>query len=186
MRRGLALLLALPAIAFSAEYSLELKPENTRIEWTLRDVLHTVHGTFRLASGQVNFDPATGQASGRIVIDVTSGQSGSAVRDKRMHASVLESKKYPEAVFTPDRIEGKLDVPGDSGVKVHGAFSIHGASHELTMDAKAQATADSMKLDLTFAIPYVEWGMKDPSNFLLKVNKTVEFAVTATGSLTRR
>jgi polyisoprenoid-binding protein YceI len=190
MKRGLALFLSLAATAFGAEYSFELKPENTRIEWTLSDALHTVHGTFALASGQVNFDPSTGNASGRVVIDVTSGQSGSAARDKRMHANVLESKKYREAVFTPDRIVGKLEIPGSSEVKVHGVFTIHGASHELTMDARTQATtqatADSMKADLTFAIPYVEWGMKDPSSFLLKVNKTLDFAVAAAGALTRR
>jgi polyisoprenoid-binding protein YceI len=186
MKRAFAAFVVLAASASGAEYSLELKPENTKVEWTLRDVLHTVHGTFQLASGEMSFDPASGTASGRIAIDVTSGQSGSAARDKRMHANVLESKKFPEAVFTPDRIEGKLEIPGNSDVKVHGVFTIHGASHELTMDAKTQATTDSMKAELAFAVPYVEWGMKDPSNFLLKVNKTVEFAVTATGKLTLR
>jgi polyisoprenoid-binding protein YceI len=186
MKRGLVLFVALAAPAFSAEYSLRLKPENTKIEWTLSDVLHTVHGTFNLAGGEVNFDPVTGEASGRVVIDVTSGQSGSAARDKRMHANVLESRKYPEAVFTPDRIEGKLEIPGSSDVKVHGVFTIHGASHELVMNAKTLATADSMKANLKFAIPYVDWGMKDPSNFLLKVDKTVEFGVEAMGALTPR
>jgi polyisoprenoid-binding protein YceI len=185
MKRVLALFAALAATAFGAEYSLELKPENTKIEWTPSDVLHTVHGTFNLTSGQVNFDPATGKSSGCVVIDVTSGQSGSAARDKRMHANVLESTKFPEAGFTPDRIEGEFEIPGNSDVKVHGVFIIHGGSHELTMEAKTQATADSVKADLTFAIPYVLWRMKDPSNFLLKVNKTVEYAVVATGALTR-
>ena len=185
LERIAALLLALAATAFGAEYSLELKPENTNIVWTLNDALHTLHGTFKLASGGMNFDPATGKASGRLVIDVTSGQSGSAARDKRMHANVLESKKFPEAFFTPDRIEGQIEIPGSSDVKVHGVFTIHGASHELMMDAKTRATADSVTADLTFVVPYVEWKMKDPSNFLLKVNKKVDFAVTVTGALTR-
>ncbi len=103
-----------------------------------------------------------------------------------MHANVLESKKYPEAVFMPDRIEGELEIPGSSEVKVHGVFTIHGASHELAMEAKTQAAGNTVKADLTFVIPYVEWGMKDPSNFLLRVDKKVVFAVTATGTLIRR
>jgi polyisoprenoid-binding protein YceI len=186
MKRGIPLFLLLGASAFSAEYSLQLKPENTKIEWTAGAVMHTVRGTFRLESGEVHFDPATGKASGRVAIDVASGQSGSEARDRRMHASVLESKKYPEAVFVPDRIEGKLDIPGSSEVEVHGVFTIHGAPHELTMDANTQVAGDAVKADLTFVIPYIEGGMKDPGNFLLRVDKKVAFAVTATGTLIRR
>ncbi|HVW87362.1 MAG TPA: YceI family protein, partial [Bryobacteraceae bacterium] len=86
------LLLALLAIpAFAADYSLQLTPDNTNIDWTLGDVLHTVHGTFRLKHGAITFDPDTGKAAGEVVVDVQSGESGSGARDRRMHANVLES-----------------------------------------------------------------------------------------------
>jgi len=32
-----------------------------------------------------------------------------------------------------------------------------------------------------FVIPYVQWGMKNPSNFLLNVSERVELTVQATG-----
>ena len=89
--------------ASAADYSFELKPDNTKIQFTLEDALHTVHGSFSLKRGTIDFSTDTGKASGQVVIDATSGESGSNARDSRMHANVLESKKYPEAVFAPDR-----------------------------------------------------------------------------------
>ena len=172
---------AIPSVA--ADYHVDLKPENTKIRWTLGDVLHTVNGTFGLKRGAIDFDPDTGKASGQIVVDVPSGNSGSDARDHRMHANVLESNKYPEATFTPDRIEGVLTMPGTSDVKVHGVFTIHGASHEVTMVTHAIATPDQLHATLSFDIPYVAWGMRDPSNILLKVNKTVGMSIETAGPL---
>jgi polyisoprenoid-binding protein YceI len=176
--------LALPA--FGADYSLDLKPENTKVQWTLGDVLHTVHGTFRLKQGKIDFDTETGKASGQVVVDVASGNSGSEARDSRMHSNVLESAKYPEAIFVPVRVEGTLSVPGTSNVKVHGTFTIHGASHEMAIDVQATVAADQIRATMSFDIPYVAWGMKDPSNFMLKVNKTVQLSIEAAGPLRKQ
>ena len=179
-------LLALAALAvpaFAGDYSLELKPESTKVQFSLSDPLHTVHGKFNLRRGTIAFNTDTGKASGQVVVDVTSGDSGSEARDSKMHANILESKKYPEAVFAPDRVEGTLSVPGTSSVKVHGAFTIHGVAHEMTMEVQSTATADQIHTTMAFDIPYVAWGMKDPSNFLLKVNKSVQMTIETTGPL---
>ena len=176
--------LVLPALA--ADYTLDLRPESTKVQFTLTDPLHTVHGMFNLKRGQIDFNTDTGKASGQVVVDVASGNSGSDARDSRMHANVLESKKYPEAVFTPDRVEGSIAVPGASTVKVHGTFTIHGAPHEMTMDVHTSGNADRMSATMAFEIPYVAWGMKDPSNFILKVSKTVEMTIETSGPLEKR
>lgn len=168
-------LLAAPLVA--ADYTFDLKPDSTKIQWTLGDVLHTVHGTFNLKRGTINLNTDTGKASGQVVVDVASGQSGSEARDSRMHGNVLESKKYPEAMFTPSRFEGTLNLSGSSNVRVFGTFTIHGAAHEISMDVQTTATEDQMRATMTFDIPYVAWGMKDPGNFLLKVNKTVQMSI---------
>lgn len=171
---------------FAGDYTLELKPDNTKVQFTLSDPLHTVHGTFSLKHGVIDFSTDTGKASGEVVVDVTSGASGSDARDSRMHANVLESKKYPEAVFVPDRIEGPLAIPGSSSVKMHGIFTIHGAPHEMTMNVQTAVTGDRLHANLVFDIPYVSWGMKDPSNFLLKVSKTVSMSIETEGPLQKR
>jgi len=151
---------------------LELDPSKTEVQFTLHDVLHTVHGTFKLKKGSIHWDPDSGKASGEIIVDVTSGASGSDARDHRMHKEILESQRYPEATFTPDRVDGKFDV--------HGVFKIHGGDHELTLHFQVDRTGDQYTASTHFTIPYVQWGMKDPSNFLLKVDKTVEMDIKTT------
>src|SRR6476646_7260108 len=97
MTRSVLLLLFSSLPLTAAENSIELDPARTSIAFTLGDVLHTVHGTFKLKRGAVKFDSATGSASGEIVVDVASGNSGNSGRDKRMHKEILESVRYPEA-----------------------------------------------------------------------------------------
>jgi polyisoprenoid-binding protein YceI len=156
-----------------------MDPAGTKVEFTLGDVLHTVHGTFALKRANIRFDPATGQAAGEMVVDATSGASGSAARDRRMHKEILESARYPDIVFRPTRVEGRVAPQGTSQVQVHGTFGIHGADHEIVMPAEVEAAAGEYKLFAHFEVPYVKWGMKNPSNFILRVNDKVEIGIHA-------
>ena len=170
------------ASASAAEITVELNPAGTHVLWTLGDVLHTVHGTFKLTRGTIRFDPATGVASGEIIVDATSGESGSGARDGRMHKNVLESSKYPTIAFRPDRIEGPVNLSGDSQVQIHGIFSIHGGDHELTVPAKIHIANSEVTGTIGFQVPFVKWGMKDPSTLFLKVKDSVEIEVRAAGT----
>jgi polyisoprenoid-binding protein YceI len=183
MKRGLLFFLICSVPLAAAESTVELDPAHTTIGFTLGDVLHTVHGSFKLKRGCLKFDSTTGKASGEIVVDVASGESGNGGRDKRMHKEILESARYPEAVFTPDHVSGELAPRGESQVDVHGAFQIHGASHEMTLHFRAEVKDGEVATSTGFVIPYVQWGMKNPSNFLLKVKDKVEINIQATGRL---
>jgi polyisoprenoid-binding protein YceI len=181
MKRSCLVCLVCTLPLAAAESAIELDPARTTITFTLRDVLYTVHGTFKLKHGSVKFDSDTGQASGQIVVDVPSGDSGNGVRDKRMHREILESARYPEAVFTPDHVGGELAPSGKSQLEIHGAFQIHGASHEMTLHFVAEVQSSEVTTSTAFVIPYVQWGMKNPSTFLLKVSDKVEMKVQAAG-----
>lgn len=176
-----ALLCAGSVTLAAAESSIELDPARTAVGFTLGDVLHTVHGTFHLKRGSLRIDPASGNASGEIVVDVASGESGNSSRDRRMHKEILESARYPEAIFTLDHVNGALAPSGESELDLHGAFKIHGATHEMTLHVRARATGKEVAASTGFVIPYVQWGMKNPSNFLLKVNDKVEMSIEANG-----
>lgn len=169
--------------AIAAEYHVELARENTKITWTLGDVLHTVHGTFQLKCGDMHFDTDTGKASGAVVVEAASGESGNGSRDSRMHKNVLESAKYPEISFAPDQMEGSVNLSGKSSLKLHGTMKIHGAPHEITAPAEVTVKNGQVNADLKFDLPYVAWGLKDPSTFLLKVSKTVEIEMQAVGRI---
>jgi len=175
------LLLSLAASAETSALSLHFSPAQTNIAFTIGDSLHTIHGSFGLKRGEVAFDTNTGAIHGLIVVDATSGQSGSRIRDRRMHRAILESARYPEITFRPDRVQGKVPISGASSVEVHGIFSIHGGDHEITLPARLQISPDHWILDLHFNIPYVKWGIRNPSTFLLRVSESVEIDVHATG-----
>jgi polyisoprenoid-binding protein YceI len=146
-------------------------------------VLHKVEGTFQLKRGTIRFDPATGKAAGEIVVDVTSGDSGNEGRDRRMHKDILQSERYPEAVFIPDRVERLLAPDVDSALSVHGLLRIHGSEHEITMQARMQRRGDEVTASGRFVVPYVKWGMKNPSTFILRVSDHVEVDVKVSAGM---
>src|SRR5258708_22504218 len=119
--------------AAAGETVLVLDPDQSKVHWTLGTTLHAVHGTFAFKSGTLQFDSATGKASGEIAVYATSGDSGNDSRDRKMHKEVLESARYPDVVFRPDRVEGKIVPHGTFTVQVHGTFVVHGGEHELTV-----------------------------------------------------
>jgi polyisoprenoid-binding protein YceI len=162
---------------FAQNTALQIDPARTKVEFTLADVLHTVHGSFLLKRGDIRFDAATGKASGELVVDAASGDSGNGARDRNMHKNVLESGRYPEIVFRPDRVEGKVTPQGTSHLGLHGMFSIHGAEHEITLPAVVENDDGQYTAAITFAVPYVQWGMKNPSTLFLRVSDKVEITI---------
>ncbi len=163
------------------ETNLVFAPAQAGIHWTLNTVLHTVHGTFRLKEGSIRFDRATGKASGEIVIDALSGESGSSSRDSRMHSSILESKFYPRIVFRPDHVSGQIPAQGAGRLEVHGAFELHGKSHDFTLPVEVQVDAAQIAVKSQFLVPYIQWGLKNPSTFILRVDDRVLVDLTAAG-----
>jgi polyisoprenoid-binding protein YceI len=164
-------------------FKIVLDPAQTEIHWKLGG-LHTSHGTFKLKSGEFLFNPATGVAEGEILVDATTGESGNAARDKRMQEEVLESNRYPAIFFHPTQIKGAFKAgEGTQDLTGEGTFNIHGADHPLELPLKVQVAADVVTATTHFSVPYVAWGMKNPSRFLLKVDKQVEIDVTAKGSI---
>ena len=163
--------------------TLELDAANSRIEFTLPATLHAVHGTFALKSGTIRFNPSSGAASGLVVVDATSGNSGNSGRDHKMHAEILESQRYPEITFTPTKMSGKVEPQGDSSAQVEGILRLHGGDHVITLTLPVQTKANSLTARTHIVIPYVEWGLKNPSTFLLHVSDKVEVDVTAVGQV---
>lgn len=159
------------------EIELTLDPARTEIHYTLGATAHTVHGTFQLKSGTVHFDPATGKASGSIVVDATSGKSGNDGRDSKMHREILESQKYPEIVFTPQQVKGTVNPQGSSQVDVSGTFRLHGADHDFTMPITIQLAGSEATATTRFSIPYEKWGLKNPNTFILRVKDTVDIDI---------
>jgi polyisoprenoid-binding protein YceI len=160
---------------------LELDPARTTIEFTLPATMHTVHGTFRLARGTIKGDWESGEAEGAIVIDSASGNSGSDSRDEKMRDEVLEGSKYPEISFTPRQIAEQSRSGNEFSAKLEGILIIHGGEHPATIEVRGRIDGDNLTATGHLTIPYVEWGLKDPSFLFFKVANQVDIDVSTVG-----
>jgi polyisoprenoid-binding protein YceI len=165
------------------EIVLSVDPGQSKVHWIVDSTLHTVHGTFAMKGGSLHLDSASGKASGEIVVLARSGESGNGSRDEKMHKEVLESGKFPDVIFRPTQVEGKVLNSGSSDVKVQGTFVLHGSSHEITVPVHAELSGENWKGSGKFDVPYIQWGLKNPSNFLLKVQPVVNVELEIAGSL---
>ena len=178
---ALPLLLATHALA--QQQSFKIDPQSSEVAFTLGDVLHTVHGVFHVQSGAVDFDPAGSKISGSVIVAAGSGDSGNETRDKRMSKDILDVPHFAEISFVPRSYQGSIALSGDSTIQVTGVFNLHGMPHDLTVPAQIHIDGTNCTVQAHFAVPYVKWGLKDPSTFILRVGKEVEIALTLKGQV---
>jgi polyisoprenoid-binding protein YceI len=173
--------------AFGQQEEVWFDPARTEVNFTLGAFLHAVHGEFRLKRGAIVFDPVTGKASGLVVVDATSGHTGNAGRDAKMHRQILESWMYPEIVFIPSEVNGVVASQRESHVQVKGILSLHGQEHEMVFEADVHigntGGGSQFTAEASFPVPYVKWGLKNASTFVLRVSDTARVTVYAAGQM---
>jgi polyisoprenoid-binding protein YceI len=105
-----------------------------------------------------------------------------------MHAAIIESPQYPTITFRPTRVDGPIDLSAAGPVTVHGIFTLHGQDHplQITVNLHPQASASppavpsAVALSTHFTIPFIAWGLKDPSTFVFRTDKEVTLDIDAT------
>jgi polyisoprenoid-binding protein YceI len=100
-----------------------------------------------------------------------------------MHKDILESRKYPEVTFTPARVTGRIETQGDSPIELSGIFKLHGKEHEVTLATTVRRGGDQLAASTHLEIPYVDWGLKDPSTLFLRVDSQVEIDIKTVGRI---
>ena len=179
-----ATFLALGPVSASAdELVLTLQPEKTSVTFRVRAPILDIDGVLALDSGQIRFDPDTGMAAGQITIDLRQARTGNWLRDREMRTLVLETERWPLAVFRPDRVLGALARSGVSDLMLAGIVVVHGAEHAFVLPVKVDVSGDAMSAEAVFEIPYVAWGLRNPSLFFLRVAPVAAVTVKAEGSL---
>jgi polyisoprenoid-binding protein YceI len=164
-----------------AERVLVVSPRESRLSFTLDATGHTVHGTVDPPAGTLRLDPS-GRVAGEIVVDLRSARTGNERRDRDMHAKVLETGRFPRAVFRPESLRGPLPGTGTVEVVLAGILSLHGVEHRVEIPARVTVAGARLTADGTLTIPYVAWGLTDPSKFVLRVGKTVEVRLHVAGT----
>lgn len=167
----------------ASESSLVLSPEGTEVSFDVGATGHDVHGLIGLQSGEIRFDPATGVASGRIVLDARAAATGNSSRDKTLRDEVFEVARFPEIVFVPARIEGTVPENGRASVTLHGTIRLHGVDHPLGLPTELTVEKGRIDALAKITIPYQEWGLHDPSILFLRVAKVVSVSIHIRGQL---
>jgi polyisoprenoid-binding protein YceI len=169
--------LSLGTAAPAAEQTLELDAARTTIGFALGATLHSVAGELALVEGRIRFDAATGAASGEIALDAASASTGLALRD------VLGSERHPRIVF---RAQGLRVLRRDSAsaeIELEGRLDMHGQERPLVIPARLAASDGRIAIEARFRVAYVDWGMQDPSTFVLRVDRFVDVTVRSEGRL---
>jgi polyisoprenoid-binding protein YceI len=97
---------------------------------------------------------------------------------------VLDAEHFAEVMFAPSSYQGTIAPSGDSTIQVSGTFTLHGTPHDMTVPMQLHIDGANLTAKGHFTVPYVKWGLKDPSIFILKVAKEVDIDLTLSGQLT--
>lgn len=169
--------------ALSQQQTFTVNPGASSVAFGLTGTGHEVHGTFHVTSGNIQFDRNAPKMTGTIVVSAGSGDSGDKGRDKNMHQKVLETDRFSDITFQPQSYTGTIAATGVSTIQVTGTFTLHGTPHDLTVPMQVHFDGQNLTAKGSFIVPYVKWGLKDPSVFILKVAKEVHIDLNLVGTL---
>jgi polyisoprenoid-binding protein YceI len=176
--------LALTFAAYSQQH-YRVDPATSEVHFTLGASDHPVDGTFQVTSGDFTLDPQSGTMTGTVSVDASSGQSGNQSRDKKMTKDQLKVQTYPAVTFAPARFSGQVKESGDSSGPVEGTFTLIGQAHPITVPMNVHMEGDHFSASGSFSVPFVSWGVKDPSFMFMKVDKEVKIDLKLTGTVTK-
>jgi polyisoprenoid-binding protein YceI len=179
----LALSLTFSSVVFAQSQTFTVNPDASQVSFALAGTGHHVQGTFHVQSGSIVFDKTAKTIGGNVVVAAGSGNSGEPGRDKKMSSDVLDVAHYSEVSFAPKSYAGSITAPGDSTIQVAGIFTLHGTPHDITIPMQIHIDGTNVTAKGQFTVPYVQWGLKDPSIFILKVAKEVGIDLSLVGSL---
>lgn len=174
-------LVTLPAGA--AERTLQIDGAKSKATFLLPATGHDVNGSFGVQSGSLTFDDAAGTASGSVGLDAKKGETGNSSRDKTMHQDVLLSTQHPVISLRATRLEGQVPAAGAGDVKLHGVLTLIGRDHEVVLPTRLEVAGEVVKAKATLEVPFLDWGLKDPSILFLKVGKKVTVTLEIEGRL---
>jgi hypothetical protein len=180
---ALAVLLA-PA-ALPQHLTFVVNPDSSQVKMTLNTTHELVNGDFHLQSGSIGFDRGTPKLSGSIVVLAGSGKTGNDSRDKKMYNNILEVSQHATVSFEPKTYTGVIAPSGDSTIQVTGLFTLLGTPHEITVPILVHLEVANATAKAHFVVPYVQWGLKNPSFLIWKADNDVAIELNLVGAISK-
>ncbi|HUY94378.1 MAG TPA: YceI family protein [Terracidiphilus sp.] len=175
----------LAPVAWAQHETFVVNPDASEVRMTLKTTHEIVKGEFHVQSGSIVFDRGTAQMSGAIAVSAESSKTGNEARDKKMHNDILKVKQYASVSFEPKAYAGILAGSGDSAIQVTGILTLLGTPHEITVPLQVHRDGAGVTAKGEFVVPYVEWGLKNPSFLIWKADNQVAIDVDLVGTISR-
>jgi polyisoprenoid-binding protein YceI len=180
---ALALLAASPVLAQHQTFTID--PSASDVKMTLKTTHEIVDGAFHVDSGSIDYDPTVSSISGTVVVAAGSGKTGNDSRDNKMNKDILKVQQYSTVTFTPKNYTGTIAPSGDSTIQVAGVFTLLGTPHDITVPMHVHIDGAGCTAKTHFMIPYVQWGLKNPSFLIWKADNDVAIDLDMVGHLSR-
>ena len=181
----LALAVILAPAVLAQQQTFAVNAGASEVKMTLKTTREIVNGAFHIQSGSVEFDCSSPRMSGSVVVLAGSGKTGNGNRDKKMNKEILRVEQHATVSFEPKSYAGVIAPLGDSTIQVTGIFTLLGAAHEITMPILVHLEGTTATAKAHFTVPYIQWGLKDPSFLFWKADKAVAIDLFLTGQLSR-
>jgi polyisoprenoid-binding protein YceI len=178
-----ALAVIVAPAAFAQHQTFAVNPDASEIRMTLNTTHEVVHGTFHIRSGSIEFDRSNPKMSGSVAVLAGSGKTGNDSRDKKMNKDILKVDQYTTVSFAPKTYTGTIAPSGDSTIQVSGVFTLLGNPHDLTIPMQIHMDGSKATARAQFVVPYVQWGLKNPSFMFWKAENDVAIDLSLVGQV---
>jgi polyisoprenoid-binding protein YceI len=180
-----ALAAILVPAALAQHQTFAVNPDTSEVQMTLNTTHEVVHGTFHIQSGSIEFDCGTPKMKGSVAVLAGSGKTGNDSRDKKMNKDILNVEQYATVSFEPKTYTGVLALSGDSTIQVTGIFTLLGTPHEIAIPIVVHLEGTTATAKAHFFVPYVQWGLKNPSFMIWKADDDVAIDLSLAGRLSK-
>ena len=178
---ALAVILAPTVLAQHQIFAVN--PDASEVKMTLNTTHEVVSGIFHIQSGSIEFDRSAPKISGLVAVLAGSGKTGNDSRDKKMNKDILKADQYTTVSFAPNTYTGTIAPSGDSTIQVSGVFTLLGNPHDLTIPMQLHRDGSKATARAQFVIPYVQWGLKNPSFLIWKADNDVAMDLNLVGQV---
>jgi hypothetical protein len=118
-----------------------------------------------------------------VVVLADSGKTGNDSRDKKMNKDVLDVEQHADVSFEPKTYTGVIAPSGDSTIAVSGIFTLLGSPHQITIPILVHLEGTTAAAKAHFVVPYVQWGLKNPSFLFWKADNDVAIDLNLVGTI---
>jgi len=177
---AIAIMILSVASLSHADQSLQLDAAKGEVEFAAKGPLVRVNGKGKGAQGELKV--VDGKASGNLILNLASLDTGIPLRDDHMKNKYLHVTKFPKAtlklkdVVMPKNLKGK--------VKFKGVLSLHGVEKAVSGVAKVKGVKKGkVQITADFKIKFSDFNIELPSFKLVSVGEDIKIKVKSTATV---